>query len=54
TGGVQRPAVKLEESGHAVLGYAISTNNSMGIARLLHEYERREYSPELYEREIVE
>lgn len=54
TGGVRRAAVKLEESGHAVLGYAVSTNDSMGITRLLDEFERREYFPDLYERDIVE
>jgi len=54
TGGVRRAAVKLEESGHAVLGYAVSTNDSMGITRLLDEFERREYLPDLYERDIVE
>lgn len=54
TGGVSRAAVKLEESGHAVLGYAVSTNDSMGITRLLDEFERREYFPDLYERDIVE
>lgn len=53
-GGVRRAAVKLEESGHAVLGYAVSTNDSMGISSLLDEFERREYFPDLYERDIVE
>ncbi|XP_057822839.1 uncharacterized protein LOC131035209 isoform X2 [Cryptomeria japonica] len=54
TGGNRRAAVKLDESGNAVLGYAIATDNSTGIARLLDEYERREYSPDLYERDVVE
>jgi len=54
TGGVRRAAVKLEESGHAVLGYAVSKKDSMGITRLLDEFERREYLPDLYERDIVE
>lgn len=41
--------VKLDES-----GYAVSTNDSMGITRLLDEFDRREYFPDLYERNIVE
>ncbi|KAL2651682.1 hypothetical protein R1flu_019810 [Riccia fluitans] len=53
-GGVDCPAVRLEESGFAVLGYVVKPSRGNGIAGLLEETERRQYSPELYERDIVE
>ncbi|XP_011628135.1 uncharacterized protein LOC18447215 [Amborella trichopoda] len=53
-GGIYRAAVKLDESGNAVTGYAVSADNSLGIAMLLDEYERREFSPEFYQKNIVQ
>lgn len=53
-GGVQHAAVRLEEPGHAVLGYAMSVNPLGRIEGLLDAFERREFSPDSYERDIVE
>lgn len=52
--GVHRAAVRLEEPGHAVVGYAMSVNSPNGIGRLLETFQRREFSQELYERDSVE
>eukprot|EP00250_Pteridium_aquilinum_P005377 c15481_g1_i2 orf=212-709(-) len=54
TGGVQRPALRLEEAGHAVLGYTMSLGSSGSVGRLLDTLERREYSLDYYERDVVE
>ncbi|CAM6087389.1 unnamed protein product [Calypogeia fissa] len=53
-GGMEHAAVRLEESGYAVLGYVMKAPRSTGIAGLLEESERRQYNPELYERDVVE
>ncbi|KAL3700149.1 hypothetical protein R1sor_018171 [Riccia sorocarpa] len=53
-GGVEYPAVRLEESGFAVRGYVVKASRGNGISGLLEETERRQYSSELYERDIVE
>eukprot|EP00252_Welwitschia_mirabilis_P026169 TRINITY_DN8457_c0_g1_i7.p1 TRINITY_DN8457_c0_g1~~TRINITY_DN8457_c0_g1_i7.p1 ORF type:complete len:146 (+),score=26.10 TRINITY_DN8457_c0_g1_i7:290-727(+) len=52
--GVERAAVKLEERGYAVLGYAVSLDNVTDSPSILRECERREYSPEFYSRDVVE
>jgi hypothetical protein len=53
--GRQHAALRLEESGHAVLGYTLPLGTSSnGIHGLLDTFERTEYSPNLYERDIVE
>ncbi|KAI5055500.1 hypothetical protein GOP47_0029021 [Adiantum capillus-veneris] len=54
SGGVSRPALRLEEAGHAVLGYTMSLGTSGNVGRLLDMFERREYSPDFYDREVVE
>ncbi|MCO5554587.1 hypothetical protein L7F22_008118 [Adiantum nelumboides] len=54
SGGVRRPALRLEEAGHAVLGYTVSLGGSGNVGRLLDTFERREYSPDFYDREVVE
>ena len=53
-GGAQRAALRLEEAGHAVFGYTMSLDTPGGIHRLLDSFERREYSPSFYERDVVE
>ncbi|MCO5558564.1 hypothetical protein L7F22_012149 [Adiantum nelumboides] len=54
SGGVRRPALRLEEAGHAVLGYTVSLGGTGNVGRLLDTFERREYSPDIYDREVVE
>lgn len=51
---MEHAAVRLEESGYAVLGYVMKAPRTTGIAGLLEESERRQYAPELYERDVVE
>jgi gamma-glutamylcyclotransferase (GGCT)/AIG2-like uncharacterized protein YtfP len=53
-GGQDQAAVRLEEAGHAVAGYIVKAAGSGTISALLQESESKEYSPELYERDIVE
>eukprot|EP00249_Psilotum_nudum_P008191 c21106_g1_i1 orf=289-792(+) len=52
--GIQRAAVRLEEPGHAVFGYVMSANSPSGVERLLDDFERQEFSRDLYERDVVE
>ncbi|KAH7315753.1 hypothetical protein KP509_21G064000 [Ceratopteris richardii] len=54
SGGVHRPVLRLDEAGHAVCGYAVSVSGSGSVIRLLDALERREHSPDFYEREVVE
>lgn len=53
-GGQQKAAVRLEEAGYAVTGYVVKASDSAAMSALLHESESKEYSPQLYERDIVE
>ena len=53
-GGQQKAAVRLEEAGYAVTGYVVKASDSAAMPALLHESESKEYSPQLYERDIVE
>lgn len=53
-GGQQKAAVRLEEAGHAVTGYVVKAADSCAISTLLQESESKEYSPQLYERDVVE
>ncbi|BBM98736.1 hypothetical protein MPTK1_1g15820 [Marchantia polymorpha subsp. ruderalis] len=53
-GGSEHAAVRLEESGYAVLGYVVKASRGTGITGLLEESERRQYSRDLYEQDIVE
>lgn len=46
--------MRLEESGYAVLGYVVKASRGTGITGLLEESERRQYSRDLYEQDIVE
>jgi len=50
-GGQKKAAVRLEEPGHAVTGYVVKAAN---MSALLQESESKEYSPQLYERDVVE
>ena len=53
-GGQPHAAVRLEEAGHAVTGYVVKAASSGDVSGLLQESESKEYSPQLYERDIVE
>ncbi|KAG0588779.1 hypothetical protein KC19_2G268300 [Ceratodon purpureus] len=53
-GGQQTAAVRLEEAGHSVTGYVVKAADSGSMSSLLQESESKEYSPQLYERDIVE
>ena len=53
-GGQHKAAVRLEEPGHAVSGFLVKAANSGAMSALLQESESKEYSPQLYERDIVE
>jgi gamma-glutamylcyclotransferase (GGCT)/AIG2-like uncharacterized protein YtfP len=53
-GGQEKAAVRLEEAGHAVSGFVVKAADSGAMSALLQESESKEYSPQLYERDIVE
>lgn len=53
-GGQEHAAVRLEEAGHAVTGYVLKVAGSGAMSHVLRESESKEYSPQLYERDIVE
>jgi len=53
-GGQPHAAVRLEEAGHAVTGYVVKAASSSDVSGLLQESESKEYSPQLYERDVVE
>lgn len=53
-GGQEKAALRLEEAGHAVTGYVVKAADSGAMPALLQEFESKEYSPQLYERDVVE
>lgn len=53
-GGQEHAAVRLREAGQATCGWVVKAPTPDVMSSLLRESEAREYSPQLYEKDIVE